>query len=420
MTARCSNESESMMQWWTLAQRNVLRNARRSLLLAGTIAVGTVALLLFVAYIAASLNGLKESTIRGGLGHAQLSAPAQSDGYAEQQLQFGLTPHDLTRIDTILTQNAHVRRIVPRLAFSGLVSNGPRTVNFAGTGVNPERESQAFGAFQTLSAGSALNGTTSGHYQAIIGVEMARRLAVQPGQSLTLMTTTVNGSINAIDLEVVGLVATGIPETDLYLLQIPLTTAQELLRTDKISTVSVLFDDTDHAPAISIQLQQALGAEIRLYTWQELAPLYSQVLALFRTQFVVFGLIICIIVFLGVATMTLTTIYERAREIGTLRSMGISHVAIRRLFVYEAMLQGGFGALVGGAVAWLATLVINAAHIELAAPPGRNVGVVLNMMWVPQYSAAIVCALPLVAMLAAWLISRRISRMPIMQTLNLQ
>ena len=65
--------------------------------------------------------------------------------------------------------------------------------------------------------------------------------------------------------------------------------------------------------------------------------------------------------------MTLTTIYERAREIGTLRAMGISHAAIRRLFVYEGMLQGLFGAVAGGVLAWVATLLVNGAKIELAA-----------------------------------------------------
>ncbi|MFC5475543.1 ABC transporter permease [Paraherbaspirillum soli] len=408
-----------MAQWLTLAQRNVMRNGRRSLLLAGTIAVGTLALLLFIAYIAAGLDGLKESTIRSGLGHAQLGAPAQFDGYAEQQLQFGLERADLTRLETVLGQESHVHRIVPRLLFSGLVSNGPRTLNFEGTGVNPDRERQAFGAFQTLAAGVPLSSAPGARYQALIGKEMARRLAVKPGDSITLMTTTVNGSINAMDLEVAGLVATGVPEADLYLLQLPLETAQELLRTSKISTVTVLYDDTDQATIVSDRLQQRLGPHTQLKTWQQLAPLYAQVLALYRNQFVVFGIIIGIIVFLGVATMTLTTIYERAREIGTLRAMGISHVAIRRLFVYEGMLQGWLGALTGGLLAWLTTLLINAARIEMAAPPGRNVGVLLNLMWVPAYSAAIMCALPLIAMLASWTISRRISRMPITQTLSM-
>lgn len=411
-----------MRQWLTLALRNVRRNGRRSLLLGGTIAVGTVALLLFVAYIAASLDGLRESTIRGGLGHAQLAGAGQFDGYAEQQLQYGLERGALARIEALLAKEPQVRRVVPRLQFGGLVSNGPRTLNFEGSGVMPDRERQAFGAFQTLSAGAPLSAKPEGRYQVLIGKEMARRLAVKPGQSITLMTTTVNGSVNAMDLDVVGLVATGIPQTDLYLLQMPLETAQELLRTEKVSSVAVLYQDTAQADAVTLRLRHALASvgPVELRTWQELAPLYSQVLNLYRNQFLVFGIVICVIVFLGVAAMTLTTIYERGREIGTMRAMGIAHALVRRLFVMEGMLQGVFGACAGALTAFVAIMLVNAAHIELAPPPGRNAGVLLQMLWVPSYSAAIVVALPLVAMLAAWIVSRRIGRMPIMSSLSIQ
>jgi putative ABC transport system permease protein len=407
-----------MMQWLVLAQRNVVRNGRRSLLLGGTIGIGTLALLLFAAYIAASLDGLKESTIRGGLGHAQIAGAPPGDGYVEQPLQFGLDAAERNRVEALLAQTDGVRRVVPRLHFSGLASNGPRTLNFEANGVDPVLERQAYGAMQSLAAGSALKAGADGRYQALIGKEMARRLGVQPGQSLTIMTTTVNGSVNAIDLDIAGVVATGIPELDLYYLQLPLETAQELLRTQKISYLSVLYDDTALADAISARVAPALGAPLRLRRWQELAPLYPQVLALFRNQFVVFGAIIGVIVFLGVAAMTLTTIYERTREIGTLRALGISQAVVRRVFVFEGLLQGVFGALAGGLLAWLASMLLNGAGIELAPPPGRNVGVPLHLMWVPQYSLAIVATLPLVAMLAAWLTSHRISRMSVKSTLS--
>lgn len=407
-----------MMQWLVLAHRNVLRNGRRSLLLGGTIAVGTLALLLFAAYIAASLDGLRESTIRGGLGHAQIAAVPPADGYTEQQLQYGLDAGERARIEALLAPMDGVRRIAPRLQFSGLVSNGPRTLNFEAQGVDPLRERQAYGAFQVLAQGQALRAGDEGRYQVLIGKEMARRLGVRPGQSLTLMTTTVQGSVNAMDVDVAGIIATGIPERDLYTLQIPIETAQELLRTTKISHLSVLYQDTANADPLSAAIAHAIGGKLRLQRWQDLAPLYPQVMALFRNQFVVFGAIIGLIVFLGVAAMTLATIYERGKEIGTLRAMGIPQAMVRRLFMFEGLLQGAFGTLAGGTAAWLATLAINAAGIELAPPPGRNVGVPLHLLWLYQPSLAIVATLPLLAMTAAWLTSRRIGRMPVKSILT--
>jgi putative ABC transport system permease protein len=204
-----------------------------------------------------------------------------------------------------------------------------------------------------------------------------------------------------------------VPERDLYALQLPLETAQELLRTKKVSSLALLYEETASADALSAAIAQAIGGSARLQRWQELAPLYPQVMALFRNQFIIFGGIIGMIVFLGVAAMTLATIYERGKEIGTLRAMGIPQAMVRRLFMFEGLLQGAFGALAGGLAAWLATLAVNAAGIELAPPPGRNVGVPLHLLWQMQPSLAIVAVLPLVSMIAAWFTSRRIGRMPV-------
>jgi putative ABC transport system permease protein len=406
-----------MSQWLALAVRNVRGNARRSVLLGTTIAVGTVALVLFINYIAASLWGMRESTIRGGLGHFQIATLKYFDGYAEQQLQYGLGLDDLAQLQEQLSQEKAVRRILPRLLFSGLVSNGPRTLNFQGFGVDPLGEKIAFGPYRTFTSGEPLNSSDKTRFQVVLGQELARRLSVKPGDSVTVMSTTVNGSINAIDLEVTGTVSTGIPETDLYLLQVPLSTVQELLRTKKISYLSVLLNDTELTPEIATRVQQQLRDRYQVKTWEDLAPLYKQVLSLLMSQFIVFGVIIAIVVFLGVATMTLTTIYERAREIGTMRSMGISSSTIRRLFVWEGMMQGVAGALVGGTIAWVATIAINAAHFVMPPPPGRNVGVLLNLLWIHTNVWPIIIIFPVIAMIASWYISRRIGHMQIIEAI---
>ncbi len=405
------------MQWLRLALLNIWRNGRRSLLLAFTLCIGNLALLLFVGYIAATLTGLRESTIRAGLGHIQIGLQGQFDGYADQPLQYGLTRDDQVRLEASLESDAAVRRVVPRLVFSGLVSNGPRTLNFQGQGIHPGRERQAFGAFQTLSAGVPLQAHDRNVYRALLGREMARRLGVQPGDSVTVMSSTVSGAINAIDVEVAGLIATGIPETELYSLQLPIEAAQELLRTDKLSYFAVLLNDSALSEATQARIGLRLGHRYELKGWQQLAPLYTQVLQLYRNQFVVFGSVIALLVFLSVSTMTLTTLFERAREIGTLRAMGISSQTIRRLFVHEGWLLGLASSLIGAGLAAIATVVINLLQIELPPPPGRNSGVILHLLWMPEYVLPISLTLPLVAMLAAWWTSRRLGRLPIVSAL---
>lgn len=401
-----------------LALRNVMRTARRSAMLGCTAGVGAIALILFVGYITASLYGLRESTIRSGIGHLQIFSQDKSGDYSNQQLQFGLEKKEFENLKEILMRDFNVRRIVPRLTFDGLISNGPHTLNFQAVGVDPKNERQAFGAFQNLVSGHHLLSTEKGKYQALLGSEMAKRLGVSPGDSVTIITSTISGSINAIDLEVCGLISTGVPETDLYFLQLPLQSAQELLRTTKLSYLAVLLANTDLTESSATLLHSKLKSSQEVKTWSDIVPLYHQVLSLYVNQFAVFGIIIGIVIFLSVSTMTLNTLYERKKEIGILRSMGISVAAVRLLFVYESFIQSLVGSLTGAVIAWILIVLINLAKISLAPPPGRNIAVMLNLQWIPSYAMFIIIVLLLVAMLASWLVTGRIGKMPVVNSLS--
>ena len=406
-----------MKQWIQIATRNVWRNRRRSFFLAGTVAVGTMALLMFIAYIAATAEGLRESIVRGGTGHLQIAKIGHYDGVEEQQLQFGLSEQERQAIQKVLQADKRVKRIVPRLSFGGLISTGQRTLTFQATAVQPDKERQTFGTFQNVRQGTPLSNDADKIYSVVLGQELARRLNVKPGDSVTVMTSTVFGGINAIDLQVSGITSTGNPEGDLYTLFMPLAAAQDLLRTKKISRLVVLLYETSLSDQVTMDLQSKLTSVAQIKTWQQLVPMFEQVVSLYRNQFIVFGFIITIVVFLGVATMTLTNIFERTREIGTMRALGIPAARIRFLFTVEGLLQGVMGVVLGLLLAALASWLVNVIGVTLPPPPGRNTGVPLRLLWIAGNVVPIMIVLPLIATFAGFFISRRISKMPVVQAL---
>lgn len=60
------------MRLTLFALRNLARNKRRTGAMVGVVALGTTALLLAGGYAAATVSGLREQTIRNGLGHLQV------------------------------------------------------------------------------------------------------------------------------------------------------------------------------------------------------------------------------------------------------------------------------------------------------------------------------------------------------------
>ena len=73
----------------------------------------------------------------------------------------------------------------------------------------------------------------------MLGLGLARALDVHPGDRVTVLANTVNGSMNGLDLTVTGIFHTGSKEFDDMVFRIPLAQAQMLLDTKRVESVSL-------------------------------------------------------------------------------------------------------------------------------------------------------------------------------------
>ncbi len=122
-----------------LALRNLWRSPARSGLALLTIVGGIVAYVLAAGFIDWVLLSMRDYQIYAQLGHFQISRA----GYAEKG---GADPYRflIPRNDISLEKLEHrpdIVTIAPRLAVSGLISLGDRTIGFLGEGIDPPRES---------------------------------------------------------------------------------------------------------------------------------------------------------------------------------------------------------------------------------------------------------------------------------------
>ena len=404
------------MLWLSLAWRNVAANRRRSAFVAATVMVAAMALMLFAGYIQATRMGLEYSTVRGGTGHFQISGNGGFDSYSDAPLEFGLGPDLQVGIQDRSDVMPGVSRTVPKLSFSGLLSSGPRTLSVAGNGIDPVAENVAFGARQEIVSGKLLNDGAP-EDGAVLGTELARRLDVQSGDVVTLITTTIHGGLNAQDLTVWGTVSTGVPQTDLYLLQIALPAAQRLIATDKVSLISVLLNEgADLQGAMRGISESAPGLELR--TWRQLSPMFDQVMSMYNTLFAVFGVFLLWVTTFSIVTLILTSVLERTREVGVLRSLGISTGKVRLGFVLEALMLGAAGLAAGTAIGFLLASSLNALDLTAPPPPGRDIGHPFRIVWdwaATLWIWALVLAL---TASAAWLASSRISKLKVVNALG--
>jgi len=407
-----------------LALRNLARNRRRTALSLAVVAAGTAALVVTAGFVRFSFDGLREAMIHGGLGHLEIAdaAAAAARGAA---LDRPASPAlaDWREVRRALEALPHVTAVGANLHLMGLAQSADgRSVSFVGVGAEPDRE-RRMGFEVRLREGSDLPAAAPapGADAALLARGLAESLGVRAGEVVTLVATTPEGTLNALDVTVAGVVTTGVAELDTRFLKLPLASAQRLAQTDSVSNLLVGLDDTRATGAALAAARAALAgraAPLAVTPWSERAPFYGQVRDLYLGIFVFLGTIVVVLVVLAASNTLVMSILERVREIGTLRAIGTGRGQIAALLVAEAAWLGALGALAGAALGLGAVLGLNAAGLRMPPPPGAVDPIDLRLALVPEAFAGGALLMILVLVLAALLPAARAARLAIVDALG--
>ncbi len=400
------------MKWLLFALKNVLRNRRRSLMALAITAVGTAAALVGGGFAQFTYDALREVSARD-TGHVVLAERNFFDGDEDVPMQNGLA--GAAALAEQLRSLPSVRAVLPRVQFSGLISNGDKSAVFIGSGVVPEADFRVRGVQtgfvegEPFAAGAPVP-------EIALGKELAKLMKAKVGSSLTLLATTTEGSLNAVDVIVRGVISVGVPDIDRRLVLADVAAVQRLLLTDKVSTLAVYLKDTGDTEAVAARLESEYP-QLALRTWLDLAVFYRSVRALYNRIFGMLGAIMLVIVLFAMSNTLGMTVAERTREIGTLRAIGTHPGEIVRNFVLEGVAIGGAGALAGMAIAGAVTVGLIFAGIQMPAPPGRSTGYPLLINFSALLYALTGFAVVAVSTLAAYVASAKAARKPITEAL---
>ena len=399
-----------MGKFLLLAFRNVFRNRRRTVMTLLMVGGGVAGLLMVGGFFAFMFHGLRESTIRNGLGHIQIFTAEHFQRDEVHVLDTGIS--NWQHVASSVQAGKHVRGVAPRIEFYGMLSNGVKSSVFMGSAVEPDIE-HSMGFSPRLASGQDLHTNSTGDVEALIGTGVARSMNVKVGDGLTLLAVTADGALNGIDVQIVGIVNTGIKDLDDRYLRITLPSAQRLLQTDRVTNLVVGLDDTENTDKVAAELAPQLGRLAQpmvLRKWIELAAYYKQVRTLFSGIFLFLGVIVFFMVLMASVNTLLMAMFERTREIGTMLAMGTPRTWIVALFMVEATLTGLFGAAAGVIGGNLLGVALNVSGLHLPPPPGTDMPMAFKVLHVPSLmigaSVLVVISLALASILPAIRASR--------------
>jgi len=410
------------MREWLLfgkiAWRNVVRNRRRSTLTILGIMFGVGSLILFSGFIAGLYETLRELTIHSRIGHIQLSKPGYRDFGSLDPVKY--TIKNYREIKAELSKIPGVVAVTKRFEYSGLLSNGTTTINFFANAIEPEVDAKANSALVYHEGRGPLLEDGNG---VSVGQGVARKLHLKLGSDITLLVNYGGNSVNATDVRVTGIFESGLEEFDALAIKVPMNTNDTLIGTapDDAHTVLVWLDETEHTVEVEAKIQaivQQKGWDVEVKRWDILAPIYGKVVGLFGAIFAFIRLVVIMVIIFSVTNTVTMSVFERFREIGSLRAIGTSRKRVMRIFLMEGAIIGLMGGVIGAAVAMVLRLIVNKLGIYLPPPPILTLGSTVNIVFVPFYIVEMIIGATVTSFIASYLPARRAVKTEIVQSLR--
>lgn len=417
------------MMLFKIAFRNILRNARRSLMTASAIAVGAIAMILFGEYIAFIMVGLETSAVMNG-GHLTVYHKGYFDFGSGNPSAYSIGDYQtiIRLIENDPELKPEVTVVTPTVTLFGIAGNFTidASKTFFGTGFVPSDRVKMwkwdeYGIMRNrilpdigLRDDDENHGTVGIGLARVLGLCKPLKIANCPSPPMTkrssltdvpapdvnlaelaardrgaaqtapvdtvpridLLAATAEGAPNVVSFFVNKARNMGYKEVDDNYVGMNLKLAQQLLYgrgEHKAVSIEIQLhrsEDMAKARARLDALFAKHGLDLEVHDFKELQPQYNQIVGFMSAIFTFISVIMGVIVLFTIVNTMSMSVMERTNEIGTARAMGVRRSGIRRQFLIEGWMIGVLGATAG---VILATLIANwFNHLGITyTPPGQ-------------------------------------------------
>ncbi|WP_440951673.1 ABC transporter permease [Methanococcoides sp. FTZ1] len=332
---------------FSIAMRHINSRRRHTLfsLIAVALAVATIVVLMSM------MSGVQEELIEITIENSPHIVVSSGAGDDEDL-------HLYRYMMDVILQKEGVVAVSPYLSGQAALKYKDNAEGVLLKGIEPDAEERVMRVSEDIVAGSFADLAFSGQ-GIVLGDELAENLEVGVGDKVEVIYP---GSPTR-SLKVVGIINTG-TAGDGSLAYASLGTMQDFFRKDGVVTsIGVRVSDPYQAESIAVLIEDETGADA--VSWTETN---KEILDLLNTQAVfvwIFYALIYVIAGFGIANTLITVVMDKKKEIGMLMAMGVSRKSITSIFLFESLVLGASGVIVGCIIGYFASVAIGAYELEL-------------------------------------------------------
>lgn len=400
----------------SVALRHLLYYKGQTLLTMGVVAV-SVTLIIFLGALIGGLQKRLISSVTGAIPHVVIRQPerepvaawevaAAADGtlYLGERVKLQQQKRKIEDWQTweqrLPSLSDNIRAVSPVVEGQAFVNRNEKRKAVTVVGMFPEKHNNVVDIQSKLVRGRffGLNGG-----EAVVGFKLADEFALKLGDKIRV----VSAEGNVGNYTIAGIFDTGFNAVDSATVFVPLRDAQSLFGVgNAVTTIGLkltrIFEAKDLAQQIALQVPY----ETR--SWMEDN---QQLLSGLRAQSQSSNLILVfttIAAGFGIASIMITSVVTRLREIGILKAIGATNRQILQIFAIEGTLLAFFGAIAGAIQGIVLSLALYSIRTQVSET-GRTAEVFPFDLTPDLVIRAIVIAV-LVGLAASWYPAWRAAR----------
>lgn len=286
----------------------------------------------------------------------------------------------------MLNNNKKVLAVTPQFATKVFYLGGSTQLNGIIRGVDIEKEVEYYNLDDYITAGDyhTLNTSTNA---IILGKGIAKKLSLELGDKITVSS----GEGKMIALKIVGFYESGMAEIDNTQSYANITTSQKIagVTHDFITDINIKLNHKEDAPAMAQYLSSQFDitavdidtANAQFETGTSIRNMISYAVSI--TLLIVAGF--------GIYNILNMFIYEKMDDIAILKATGFSGGDVLRIFIFQALLIGFVGGVMGLLLGFGVSYLISITPFETEAIPNLKTFPVNFNPWF--YVAGIIFAL---------------------------
>lgn len=350
-----------------ISWRNLWRNPRRTIIILTAIIIGIVSMLVLSAFGRGMMQGMVKNSIDNLVGHIRIQDPQyRIDPAIDHRI-----PGSVEFIADITKELPEDARLVKRMKVDGLLSTSREHIGIVIVGIEPDSETGVSFIGKPLASGEKLRSDDKNGL--LIGQALLERIDTKLGKKVVLLSQDTAGEGSSRAFRIRGTYRTELRDTEKRYVFVNLATLQNMLGiVGDVTEISINLESgsDSHTKAIDqlvVNLNTILEEQGYEATgWRQLLPAIHAYIEMFDFYMLIWFVVVFIAMGFGLANTMLMAVYERMREFGLQRALGMRSSKIIRVVLVEVFLLLVIGVLIANGSTLFLTSVVFKSGIDLS------------------------------------------------------